>query len=134
MPFDGAGFSENQAMRKLDTVLELLATEARWCKGSYRTSDGRHCLMGAIQATDARPLLEPIVLSAIAQETGRSFWRVESFNDHRSTTHALVLRVLARARERLLVDGSVVEPPRSRRGAWLAGLSRWLAACRTHRQ
>jgi hypothetical protein len=124
MPFDGVGFSENLALQKLDAVVELLATEAKWCKGTFRTPDGRHCLMGAMRAVQAQHLLEPIVLRAIRPTTGRSFWRIESFNDHKTTTHASVLRVLARAREEILASHGVSTRPRSSTGARLLNMFR----------
>ncbi len=127
MPFDGTGFSENPALQKLDAVLRLLATEDQWCKGVFRTPEGRHCLMGAIQAANARLLLKQPVLSAIGDVTGRSFWRIESFNDHRMTTHALVLRVLHRAREWILVGEAASKGTGVRIGPSLKPLAAWFA-------
>ena len=111
MPFDGAGPSETLALQKLDLVAALLASEARWCKRQLTTPDGRRCLRSALRAVEAERLLEPIVLDAIRQVTGRAFWRLESFNDHQTTTHALLLHVLYRARERLL-EGHVAAEKR----------------------
>jgi hypothetical protein len=118
MPFDGAGFSENLALQKLDAVIELLASEDKWCKGSFRTPDGRHCLMGAMRAVQAQHLLEPVVLTAIRPATGRSFWRIESFNDHKTTTHASVLQVLTQAREQIAAGRGPALVPRSRATLW----------------
>lgn len=115
MPFDGATFGGNPALNGIDTVLRLLATEDRWCKGALETTDGRRCLIGAMQASDARLVLEPIVLSAIKEVTGRSYWRVKSFNDHHNTTHETVLRVLHQARD-WIVTGQVGAPARA--GGW----------------
>ncbi len=123
MPFDGTSFSENPALQKLDAVRELLATESQWCKGAFKTPDGRPWLVGAMQAAQARLLLEPIVLSAIRDVTGRSFWRIESFNDHRTTTHPLVLRVLNQARQRIVMGTCAAEPPRSRIATWLKSVA-----------
>jgi hypothetical protein len=104
MPFDGTELElpENHPLSRLGAVERLLATEEQWCKGALRDSDGRHCLVGAMQAMKAR-LLEPIILQA-AREVGRKhYWRLELFNDDPRTTHAQVLRVLQRAREHIIV-------------------------------
>jgi len=104
MPFDGteSGLPENHPLSRLGAVERLLATEEQWCKGTLRSSDGRHCLVGAMQAAEAR-MLEPIILQA-AREVGRKhYWRLELFNDDPRTTHAQVLRVLQRAREHIIV-------------------------------
>ena len=76
MPFDGAGPSGNLALQKLDSVAALLASESRWCKRQLMTPDGRRCLRGALRAVEAERLLEPVMLDAIRQVTGRSFWRI----------------------------------------------------------
>jgi hypothetical protein len=85
-------------MGKIDKVINLLATPDRWCKGTLRTHDGRHCIRGAIMAVDGVGTLQPVVLRAINEVTGRHYRRIESFNDHPDTVHAQVVEVLARAR------------------------------------
>lgn len=127
MPFDGVGSAGNLALQKLDLVMELLATEAQWCKRRFTTADGRHCLKGAIHLVEAGQVLEPIVLDAIRHVTGRSFRRIESFNDNRLTTHALVLRVLYQTRERILFGQFAPEEPRSHAASWLRSTVTWLA-------
>src|SRR5260370_7539534 len=52
MPFDGVGFGFDDRVGKIDKVINLLATPHRWCKGTLRTHDGRHCIRGAIMAGD----------------------------------------------------------------------------------
>lgn len=126
MPFDGAGPSGNLALQKLDLVAALLASEARWCKRRLRTPDGRRCLRGALRAVEAERLLEPIVLDAIRHVTGRSFWRIESFNDHQATTHALLLQVIDRARERTR-EGHFAAEKRSSMTSRLRSRARWVA-------
>jgi hypothetical protein len=104
MPFDGTELElpEDHPLSRLGAVERLLATEEQWCKGTLRDSDGRHCLMGAMQAVKAR-MLEPVTLQA-AREVGRKhYWRLELFNNDPRTTHAQVLRVLQRAREHIIV-------------------------------
>jgi len=101
MPFDGAGFGYDASLQKLDTVIDLLETPDRWCKGALRSHDGRYCIRGAIRAVSGSDLLEPAVLQAIGQIAGRRFRRIEAFNDHPHTTHDQVVAVLARARSNL---------------------------------
>jgi hypothetical protein len=104
MPLDGTEFEflGDHPLAKLGAVERLLASERQWCKGRLRDRDGRHCLVGAMQAVDARQLLEPIILRAAREVGGRRYWRIESFNDNPRTTHADVLRVLRRARENII--------------------------------
>jgi hypothetical protein len=101
MPFDGAGFGYNESLQKLDTVIDLLETPDRWCKGALRSHDGRYCIRGAIRAVSGSDVLEPAILQAIGQVAGRRFRRIEAFNDHPNTTHDQVVSVLARARSNL---------------------------------
>jgi hypothetical protein len=101
MPFDGVGFSANEYSQKIDAVIDLLENPERWGKGSFRTNDGRYCLRGAIRTLDGREVLGPLVLDAINQVTGRNYYTIERFNDSPRTTHAMILTVLARARENI---------------------------------
>jgi hypothetical protein len=110
MPFDGAGFIQGERVHKLDAVSRLLGTPNGWCKGTLRTGDGRYCLRGAIMAVHAAGLLEAPILRAINEVTGRHFRRIEAFNDHPHTDHALVCAVLQRAREHLLLGESSGQP------------------------
>lgn len=104
MPLDGTelGLFENHPLAKLGAVERLLASEQQWCKGKLRDSNGRHCLVGAMQAADARHVLEPIILRAAREVGGKCYWRIEFFNDDPRTTHADVLRVLRQARETII--------------------------------
>lgn len=113
MPLDGTEFAflGDHPLAKLGAVERLLASERQWCKGRMRDRDGRHCLVGAMQAVDARQLLEPIILRAAREVSGRHYWRVESFNDNPRTTHSDVLRVLRRARENI-ITGMIGGAPR----------------------
>jgi hypothetical protein len=106
MPLDGTdlGLFEQHPLAKLGAVESLLATEQQWCKGKMRDSDGRHCLVGAMQAAEARHVLEPIILRAARQVGGKYYWRVEFFNDDPRTTHADVLHVLRLARENIIAE------------------------------
>jgi hypothetical protein len=98
MPFDGVGFSVDDPLRKIDAVINLLATPEQWCKGKLSTYDGRHCIRGAMIAVNGVGTLQPVVLRAINQVSARHYRRIESFNDHPDTDHAQVVEVLARAR------------------------------------
>jgi hypothetical protein len=115
MPLDGTEpqILGDPRLDKLAQIERLLIDERRWCKRRLRDEYGRYCLVGAMQAVEARQSLEPIILRAARQVGGRRYWRVESFNDNPRTTHADVLRVLQRARESILasmIEGS--PPPR----------------------
>jgi hypothetical protein len=100
MPFDGTEFGmfENHPLADLEAVERLIANEERWCKRKLRDSDGRHCLVGAMQAVEALQVLEPIVLRAAREVGGKRYWRIEFFDDPH-TAHADALWVLRRARE-----------------------------------
>ena len=104
MPFDGGGLGFDDRMYKIDRVIDLLATPDRWCKGTFWTHDGRHCIRGAIIAVDGVGILGPIVLRAIGEVTGRRYRRIVSFNDNPNTDHAQVIEVLTRARTDLVVE------------------------------
>ncbi len=123
MPLDGTefGFLGDHPLAKLGAVERLLASERQWCKGRMRDRDGRHCLVGAMQAVEARPLLEPIILRAAREVGGRHYWRVEFFNDNPRTTHADVLRVLRRARENIIA-GMIEGTPRPWYVRWAKAL------------
>ena len=119
MPFDGTefGFLENHLLSKLDAVERLLSSEDQWCKGKLRDSSGRHCLVGAMQAVEARHALEPILLRATREAGGKHYWRLEFFNDDPRTTYADVRQVLQQAREGIIsgiIDGDRPRPWRQR--------------------
>jgi hypothetical protein len=110
MPLDGTelAFLEDHPLAKLSAVERLLATRQQWCQGKMRDEEGRHCLVGAMEAANARLILEPIVLRAAREVGGKRYWRIEFFNDDPRTTHADVLRVLRRARDNIIhsmIDG-----------------------------
>jgi hypothetical protein len=132
MPLDGTelGVVENNLLAKLGEVERLLINEQRWCKGRLRDPDGRYCLAGAMQAVEARHILEPIILRAAREVGGKHYWRIESFNDNRHTTHADILLVLRRARENIIA--SMIEGnshPRYKR--WAQMLRIWRSERRT---
>jgi hypothetical protein len=114
MPFDGVEFVSNDSLRKIDAVIDLLATPERWCKGALRSHDGRYCIRGAVRAVNAAEVLEPTILRAIGEVAGQRFRRIESFNDHPNTSHEQILAVLSRARHHLragtIGGGGAVEP------------------------
>jgi len=112
MPFDGRlNQGRFDAVEKLDRVVDLLATADRWCKGALVTREGRRCIVGAMQAVDAVGVLRRPVLLAIQEVTGRPYMSIEFFNDCASTTHALVLDVLARTRADLISGAIAWEAP-----------------------
>ncbi|HZS82155.1 MAG TPA: hypothetical protein VFA50_04745 [Stellaceae bacterium] len=128
MPFDGAEYAKSETLRKLEQVAELLATEDRWCKGINQTVDGRRCIVGAMQAVEAELVLEPVILTAIREVTGRRCRRIERFNDRPTTTHDLVLAVLRQAHTDVVVGrlpnqrgGSAWRSSWQRMKAWVCG-------------
>ena len=110
MPFDGVGFISLEALQKLDSMIDLVGTPDRWCKGTLRTRDGRFCLRGAILEVGGVGVLEAPILQAIGDVTGRRCRRIEAFNDDLQTNHATVCTVLSRARQNLLA-GDVAKTP-----------------------
>lgn len=101
MPFDGVGFAANEYSQKIDAVIDLIGTPERWGKGTFRSKDGRFCLRGAIRKIDKNEVLGPVVLDAINEFADRKYVTMERFNDSNLTTHAMILAVLARARENI---------------------------------
>jgi hypothetical protein len=102
MPFDGVGSAFQDLLSNIDQVIDLLTTPDKWCRGYYKTPDGRYCIRGAIVAVEGANNLRPIVLQAIREVTGKHYFRIESFNDHADTNHVQVVQVLVRARARLI--------------------------------
>jgi hypothetical protein len=101
MPFDGVDYVSSEPLRKIDTVIDLLSTPDKWCKGALRSHDGRYCIRGAVMSVGATDQLEPAILQAIGEVAGRRFRRIESFNDYPNTTHEQVVTVLQRARDNM---------------------------------
>jgi hypothetical protein len=129
MPLDGTEFAllEDHPLTKLAAVERLIATRQQWCQGKMRDADGRYCLVGAMEAANARLVLEPIILRAAREVGGRRYWRVEFFNDDPRTTHADILRVLRRARENII--HSMLDD--GRRRSWREMLAEAWRAVRT---
>jgi hypothetical protein len=110
MPFDGTGHEGRiDALEKMDKVIDLLSREDRWCKQQLRSYDGRRCILGAMMAADATIALKEPILMAIKEVTGRDYLRIEMFNDHPLTTHAMVVKVLSQARDNI-VTGVIAHP------------------------
>ena len=111
MPFDGACFVPGERLQQLETVIHLIGKPDGWGKGTLKSSDGRYCIRGAIVAAGAIGVLEPPILQAINQVTGKAFTRIEQFNDDAATNHRLVCRVLARTWDNL-AEGHAVTAER----------------------
>jgi hypothetical protein len=128
MPLDGTDLRVlgDPRLDKLGEIERLLINERQWCKHRLRDEHGRYCLAGAMRAVQARQLLEPIILRAARKVGGRRYWRIESFNDHPSTTHADILRVLQQARGDIIA-GMIESRPRP----WYARWARRLPAARS---
>jgi hypothetical protein len=123
MPFDGLTFSDQEALDKIERVIDLISTPAKWCKGSERNRAGQYCIRGAMIAAGALDILEPVVLQSIHEMAGRHFRRIEEFNDHPRTTHSQVIAVLDRARTKIIegkIGGSLTAGRcRVPEGGWL---------------
>lgn len=102
MPFDGIEFALDDRLSKMDQVISLLDAPNKWCKGVLKTYDGKYCLRGAIMAVHDGLSLQPVVLRAIREVTGKHYLRIEGFNDRAETDHDQVLAVLERARNHLI--------------------------------
>jgi len=132
MPFDGVGFVVDESVQKLDSVIDLLETPDRWCKGALRSHDGRFCIRGAIRAVNGAELLEPAILQAIGQVAGRRFRRIEAFNDHPNTSHDQVVAVLSRARRNIEAGPAqsavtrLRQPAASLLGWWRGAVCGWV--------
>lgn len=126
MPFDALAFADHESLEKIERVIGLISTPAKWCKGAERNRSGQYCIRGAMIAADALESLEPVVLQAIHDVAGRHFRRIEEFNDHPRTTHGQVIAVLDRARTRIVADrldhASIPDRNRAPEGGWLGAL------------
>lgn len=112
MPFDGTEFQPRDLMlEKLDVVIDLLRHENGWCKQQVRTVDGRRCILGALMDVHAESLLTYPILLAAQEITGRSYRRIEGFNDDPRTDHRLVVTVLGRTRDNVLLGKVAPSPP-----------------------
>jgi hypothetical protein len=78
-------------------------------------------------------MLQPVVLRAINEVTGRHYRRIESFNDHPDTDHGQVVEVLARAREDLIAGrlAALRSKPTAAPVGWRARLADWLSNFRS---
>jgi hypothetical protein len=97
MPFDGAGVGADRRVDQIDEVIWLIGLPQKWIKGKRRTGDGRFCVTGALIELGATRL-QPAILDAMTEVTGKPYGSVEAFNDDPETTHFLLMRVLERAR------------------------------------
>jgi hypothetical protein len=128
MPFDGFGTISDERLKKIDAVMDLLATPERWHKGALISHDGRRCIRGAVMAVDAVGLLEPAILQAINEVGGKRFRRIESFNDHPNTGHEQVIAVLQRTRDNIQTGRLAGHSARTYPAApetWRESTARW---------
>jgi hypothetical protein len=122
MPLDSLEFSHNPMLARLAGVEGLLAIEHQWCKGRLRHSEGRLCLVGAIEPAGCCPETARIILRAAREVSGKRYWRIESFNDDPRTTHADVLAVLRRARQNIIAGMAGECDPQPWHRKWLQAL------------
>jgi hypothetical protein len=107
VPFDSAAFSGHPILETLDRVIALLARPRGWCKGTLHTTDGRHCLIGAIGRLGDVEGLHDAILKAVRQVTGRRYGYLVRFNDDPHTTHAEVCDVLRRTRRNIIAAAAL---------------------------
>lgn len=125
MPFDGIGWEKARAAALMDQVIDLIGTEDRWCQFTGQSWDRqRRCIYNAIYAVGGVEVLDKPVSLAIAQVTGRPLFTISipEFNDHKRTTHALVMRVLRQARANILRPDEQPPAPPAPLFAWLRRL------------
>jgi hypothetical protein len=122
MPFDGLAFVDQESLDKIERVIDLISTPAKWCKGSERNRAGQYCIRGAMIAAGALDTLEPIILQSIHELAGRHFRRIEEFNDHPRTTHCQVVEVLDRTRTKIIEGKIGASLTQGRNGAPEGGL------------
>jgi len=126
MPLDQTNFPNHHALEGLNKVRSLIGREDQWCKQQLQSHDGRRCMLGAMLEAGAAVELKDPIMKAIKQVTGRPFIRIEMFNDHPLTTHALVLRVLDRAETNIILGDYAPALPGARR--WYHRLFRMVPA------
>lgn len=127
MPFDGTTSPHLHRLILIDAVIDVLRDEERWCKGALINRRGQMCLMGAMRRTHGDNELRPAILQAIKEVTEQDFRTIESFNDHRATTHDRLMQVLIRARSNIEF-GRAAEKPRMGDGATWRSLWQRLTA------
>lgn len=95
-PGDRGRVPSDEAVCLLRTARALIETEATWVTGTYRTSDGRRCAVGALHkaARDSegqygRRVRHEAHSLLLGAARGRGFDSVERMNDN--STHAEVL-------------------------------------------
>jgi hypothetical protein len=119
MPFDGIGYEGRiNTLDKMDKVIDLIGDERRWCKKVLQTLDGRRCILGAMTAANATIALREPILLAILQVTCRGDPRIEMFNDHPLTTHALVVKIPRQARLNVVIGRGATRGPDHRVRTW----------------
>jgi hypothetical protein len=124
MPFDGVSFGSAE-LRTIDSVIDLISTPDKWCKGNIRTGDGRFCLRGAMREVDGADAMSPTILAAVYEVTGRHYRRIESFNDHPQTDHGQVIAVLLRAREHVATGRVIVTATRNTTTTYRGAIRSW---------
>jgi len=98
MPFDGAE-SPFYYLGKIDEVIDLVEAPGQWTQRIYRNRRGQYCLKEVLNMVGVAQVLEPVILRAAADITGKEFCCVESFNDMSDTTQRDVVSVLRRVRD-----------------------------------
>ena len=58
------GFPNSDRLNQIEDVIQLIDAPDKWCKGRYKTFDGRFCIWGAIVEVKAHEL-RPVILRSI---------------------------------------------------------------------
>lgn len=80
----------------------LIDTPGKWCKGAYKSNDGRYCAVGAADAvapasTATRVVVYDALFDAMPRWYRSRKYIASKFNDARRTTHADVMAWFDRA-------------------------------------
>ncbi len=122
MPLDDTQLRPTIALLdQIDRTIGFIDTPEKWCKQPLRTIDGRRCMLGAMMMANAEITLKEPIRLAIRQVTGRDYLRIEMFNDHPRTTHAMVLQALHQARANIIAGCPVplrLLAPEEPQGFW----------------
>lgn len=113
MPFDGPRGNDDR-LERLARARALIDTKEFWAQGVIERPFARaesggfvvvstaRCMLAALAAAKALDFVDVIIAAARKVTPGMNWMRVESFNDHPTTTHAMVMRAFDIARDDLL--------------------------------
>jgi hypothetical protein len=86
----------------------LIGTPDKWCKGTYHSNSGGHCMIGSLFAIAGTGITETHPSVQYLQYGCTTF--IWAFNDHPQTTHADVMAAFDKAIALALADERKDEP------------------------